>query len=82
MNDFIDSIPDSKLIGTFGSPGTKIYRNQDYRLDMQGYTTEKDGKSIKFNLQVQVNKGCTKKSVARIAPSSMAWIDLDAGSDS
>lgn len=67
MNDSIDSIPDSKPIGTFGSPGTKIYRDQDYRLDMEGYTTEKDGKGIKFNPQVQVDKGCTKKSVARIA---------------
>lgn len=51
MNDLIDSIPDSKLIGTFGSPGTKIYRDLDYRLDMLSYTTEKDGKGIKFNLQ-------------------------------
>jgi hypothetical protein len=76
MHAFIDSIPDSKLIGTFGTPGTNIYRDIDYRLDMQSMTTPAEGECIKFNLQVQVNKGCRKRSVAMLAPGSIAWILL------
>jgi hypothetical protein len=76
IKDFIDSIPDSSLTGAFGDNGTKVYGDIDYRLDMQGYTTAQEGRGIKFNLQVQVNYGCRKKSVAKLAPDSVACLLL------
>jgi hypothetical protein len=39
---------------------------------MQNITTPQEGTSIMFNLQVQVNKGCMQRSVAKLAPNSVA----------
>jgi hypothetical protein len=76
IKEFIESIPDSKLIGTFGTPGTRIYHDTGYRLDMQSYSSETEGAGIRFNLQVQVNFGNPKKSVQKLAPGSVAWVLL------
>jgi hypothetical protein len=43
---------------------------------MQGYTTAQEGRGIQFDLQVQVNYGCRKKSVAKLAPDSVAVLLL------
>ncbi|KAI1159130.1 hypothetical protein F5B18DRAFT_638021 [Nemania serpens] len=48
---FIDGIPDSKLENIPNGMGT-LYKTKDFRLDMQGITTEKPKC---WNLQVQVN---------------------------
>lgn len=38
VKEFIDSIPDSKL-SAFPSSGGTIFKDQDFRLDMQGVCT-------------------------------------------
>ncbi|EAT85423.2 hypothetical protein HBI56_135610 [Parastagonospora nodorum] len=78
IKEFIESIPDSKLTGTFGSPGANVFSDTGYRLDMQNYTSDDDNKEagIRFNLQVQVNFGNPKRSVQKLAPGSVAWILL------
>ena len=47
---WIDEIPDSKLEGGIGSGS--IYKDENFRLDMQGFTTAKDGEPQKFNIQM------------------------------
>ncbi|KAF2240509.1 hypothetical protein BU26DRAFT_398127, partial [Trematosphaeria pertusa] len=68
--EWIDDIPDSKLEGTFSK---KMHNNTEMRLDMQGYTTDMPGKPRCFNLQVQINRGCKNKSLAKLAPYSVAF---------
>lgn len=53
LPQFIDDIPDSKLEGGFPSSTMTIWHNDNYRLDMQGLTTDAPRC---WNLQVQVNK--------------------------
>ncbi|VDB91477.1 unnamed protein product [Peniophora sp. CBMAI 1063] len=52
LDEFIESIPDSKLKPTSTNAGT-LYKDKDFRLDMQGMTSDKPQK---YNLQVQINK--------------------------
>ncbi|KAF2866813.1 hypothetical protein BDV95DRAFT_622804 [Massariosphaeria phaeospora] len=61
----------SKLEGGFGY---RVHNTTDARLDMQGYTTVKDEdeETRCFNLQVQINKSCKRKSLQRYAPGSFA----------
>ncbi|KAF4472226.1 hypothetical protein FALBO_862 [Fusarium albosuccineum] len=66
LTDFIDSIPDEKLEGFPDSQST-LYRNKDFRLDMQGITSSGD-----WNLQIQVNSGATTTSLKRLAPRTIA----------
>ncbi|KAM0124279.1 hypothetical protein ACHAP3_010486 [Botrytis cinerea] len=60
--DFIDEIPDSKLTD-FPTFGGTIYKNTDFRLDMQSMAT---GDPKKHNLQVQVSKE------TKLAPKTVA----------
>ncbi|KAH7175381.1 hypothetical protein EDB81DRAFT_874234 [Dactylonectria macrodidyma] len=66
LMDFIDSIPDEKLEG-FPSSQTTIFRDQNFRLDMQGITSSGD-----WNLQIQVNYSASSTSLRRIAPKTIA----------
>lgn len=75
--DFIDSIPDSRLTGDFSALGKTIYRDQNFRMDMQGMTTG----SKAYNVQIQVNKGTSIKTLKGFAPKSATTliIPVDAG---
>ncbi|KAI0315671.1 hypothetical protein OF83DRAFT_1265903, partial [Amylostereum chailletii] len=53
LEAFINSIPDAKLTGLSTGAAT-LYKDTDFRLDMQGMTSDKPQK---FNLQVQINNG-------------------------
>ncbi|KAF5963800.1 hypothetical protein FBULB1_13168 [Fusarium bulbicola] len=66
LKGFINEIPDSSLNALPSNPGT-IRKTTDFRLDMQGMTT--DGK---HNLQVQVNNGTTISTLKKVAPKTVA----------
>ncbi|KAK8076917.1 hypothetical protein PG996_003087 [Apiospora saccharicola] len=68
VKEFIESIPDSKLAGFSKNTGL-IYKDNDFRLDMQGMTT---GNPQKHNLQVQINKETTVTSLKKAAPATVA----------
>jgi hypothetical protein len=51
---FIENVPDSRLEGGFTCVTKTIWRDADYRLDMQAITTDEPRC---WNLQVQINKG-------------------------
>jgi hypothetical protein len=65
--DFIDDIPDAKLTGGFVR-GT-IWSTDHCRFDSQGYTSNEPKH---FNLQVQVNKHCPRRSMQKLAPKTVA----------
>jgi hypothetical protein len=70
IKQWIEEIPASKLEG--GIPdGDNVYKTTDLRLDNQRTITKADGSKY-FNLQVQVNKGCTQSTLAKLAPDSVA----------
>ncbi|KAF7955396.1 uncharacterized protein EAE97_000655 [Botrytis byssoidea] len=71
--DFIDDIPDSTLTG-FPTSGGTIYKDADFRLDMQGMTT---GDPKKHNLQVQVTKVTTLKKAAPKTVASLLVLQDD-----
>ena len=58
--DFIDAIPDSKLLGSFRTTKGLIHTDGDYRLDTQGMTSV----PVHWNIQIQCNKykGCKGKN--------------------
>lgn len=66
LGEFIDGIPDEKLQYFSDTPGL-IYKERNFRLDMQGKTT-----SGGWNLQIQVNRGATTKNLRAIAPKTIA----------
>ena len=59
--DFIDDIPDLKLLGGFPSKSCTIHSDLNYRLDVQTITT---GPPKAWNLQIQANKGPKKRDKA------------------
>jgi hypothetical protein len=59
---FIDDIPTSKLEDGFPSSTRTIWNDDNYRLDMQGLTTDSPRC---WNLQVQVNKQALFTSAKR-----------------
>ncbi|KAF2639847.1 hypothetical protein P280DRAFT_373553, partial [Massarina eburnea CBS 473.64] len=66
VRDWIDEIPDAKLEGGISRT---VYFDRNLRLDLQGITTHHPRR---YNLQVQVNSGCTITNLARVAPRTMA----------
>ncbi|KAF1953357.1 hypothetical protein CC80DRAFT_147203 [Byssothecium circinans] len=60
--EWIDYIPDSKLVGTFSN---RIYKDSEMRLD--SYITGEPGSPQCFNLQVQINNKCKNWSLRRLA---------------
>ncbi|KAF8800115.1 hypothetical protein BYT27DRAFT_7200626 [Phlegmacium glaucopus] len=66
LDEFIAEIPADKLTGFPTSAGT-IYKNENYRLDMQGMNKDKT-----HNLQIQANNGATTPSVKKLAPKTVA----------
>ncbi|KAM5370598.1 hypothetical protein ACJZ2D_008424 [Fusarium nematophilum] len=66
LMDFINDIPDSKLQG-FPNSQTTLFRDRDFRLDMQGITSGGE-----WNLQIQVNYSATSTSLRRFAPNTIA----------
>ncbi|KAH7305447.1 hypothetical protein B0I35DRAFT_443806 [Stachybotrys elegans] len=66
LRDFIDEIPDSKLQGLPNSQ-TTLYRDQNFRLDMQGMTS-----SGQWNLQIQVNNRPKASSLREYAPDTVS----------
>ncbi|PUU82922.1 hypothetical protein B9Z19DRAFT_966241 [Tuber borchii] len=77
LQNFInDGIPASKLTGFPESAGT-IYSDQNFRLDMQGKTT--DGK---YNLQIQINRGTKLTTLKKAAPATVAGPVLATGTES
>lgn len=71
---WIDEIPDSKLEGGIGSGS--IYKDENFRLDMQGFTTAKDGEPQKFNIQMQANKHAPVSSIRKLAPNTVAEVRI------
>ena len=86
---FIDSIPDSKLTGLPQNTSTTIFKDKNFRLDMQGVcrcmallslvlTTvckQMTSSSPKqHNLQVQVNYQTTITSLQEFSPDSCAKV--------
>ncbi|KAG4435591.1 hypothetical protein IFR05_008937 [Cadophora sp. M221] len=65
---FIESIPNAKLEGLTRLGGT-IFKDTDFRLDMQGMTT---GRPRMHNLQVQINRETTITSLKKAAPQTVA----------
>ncbi|KAI1425279.1 hypothetical protein F5Y12DRAFT_714322 [Xylaria sp. FL1777] len=65
---FIANIPDDKL-KSFPSVAGTIYKDQNFRLDMQGLTT---GKPQSYNLQIQVNKETSISTLKKVAPTTVA----------
>jgi len=47
LNEFIESIPDSKLTGFSEQPGL-IWKNTEFRLDMQGVRMIQSNSLLKF----------------------------------
>ncbi|KAJ7217077.1 hypothetical protein GGX14DRAFT_601928 [Mycena pura] len=79
LKDF-DDLPDDKLEALPTLPGT-IYKDTNFRLDMQGMTTpvtEKRNKQVvviepaKHNLQIQVNKNTTVSTLKKAVPNTVA----------
>lgn len=64
---FIDSLPDSKLIGLPKVPKTGMFTDGTFRLDMQGMTSNK-----KHNLQIQVSNKPKIPSWGVVAPNTVA----------
>lgn len=64
--EFIDDIPDSKLQGFPNSP-TTLFRDDNFRLDMQGITSKGE-----WNLKFQVNFRPKIKSLGPFAPNTIA----------
>jgi hypothetical protein len=71
---WIDDIPDSKLEGGIGSGS--IYKDANFRLDMQGLTTAKDGEPQKLNIQMQANKHAPVSSIRKLAPGTVAEVRI------
>jgi hypothetical protein len=69
IREWIDEIPDKKLDGTFVE-GRPIHIDRDCRFDVQGITTDEPKM---LNLQVQVNNGCERTTMAKLKPKSVAW---------
>lgn len=67
---FIRDIPDSKLAGGM-SDGATIWEDRNMRLDNQRTFKGSDGKYY-YNLQVQVNRGCTNTTLKMLAPDTVA----------
>ncbi|KAI0346108.1 hypothetical protein BDW22DRAFT_1425635 [Trametopsis cervina] len=65
---FINAIPDDKLTAIPTNTGT-LYRDTDFRLDMQGMTT---GNPQRHNLQVQINKQTTISTLKKHAPATVS----------
>ncbi|KAF2864365.1 hypothetical protein K470DRAFT_267223 [Piedraia hortae CBS 480.64] len=63
LREFIDNFPDDKL--TYLPEQGTVFKNQDYRLDVQGLADE--GKS--YNVQVQINSGTKISTISRIVKS-------------
>ncbi|KAG0632899.1 hypothetical protein HOY80DRAFT_897391, partial [Tuber brumale] len=76
LRDFINEIPNSKLTGFRESTGM-IYSDRNFRLDMQGKTT--DGR---YNLQVQINGGTTISTLQGFAAETVAGPVLATGTES
>lgn len=76
---FIDDIPTSKLEGGFPSYSETIFSDDNYRLDMQGVTTDAPRC---WNLQVQVNKQAlfapTKRAVNKGASVAKVFVPIEA----
>ena len=73
MRAFIKDIPDSKLVGGF-CHGTIYTDNKNFRLDLQGLITAKDGEPQKYNIQMQVNNHQTMTSLEPISPDTVASV--------
>ncbi|KAG0633584.1 hypothetical protein HOY80DRAFT_929857 [Tuber brumale] len=76
LRAFINDIPDSKLTGFTESAGT-IHFDQDFRLDMQGKTTNGG-----YNLQIQINRGTTISTLKAAAPRTVAGPVIATGTES
>ncbi|KAF2768103.1 hypothetical protein EJ03DRAFT_274905 [Teratosphaeria nubilosa] len=68
LKAFIEGIPESKLTNLTKSIGT-LYKDDDFRLDMQGMTSDDPAK---HNLQVQVNNGTAISTLKKAAPKTVA----------
>ncbi|KAF8421199.1 hypothetical protein EV426DRAFT_565631 [Tirmania nivea] len=68
LRDFIEAIPDAKINPPPKSAGT-IWSDDNYRLDMQGLTSDKPPK---YNLQIQINKQTNISTIKNMAPKTVA----------
>ncbi|KAI1177569.1 hypothetical protein F4777DRAFT_541438 [Nemania sp. FL0916] len=68
LRAFIDGIPNSKLESLSTNPG-KIHSDDDFRLDMQGMTSDKPPK---HNLQIQINNETRISTLKKLAPKTVA----------
>ncbi|KAF7297617.1 hypothetical protein MKEN_01384700 [Mycena kentingensis (nom. inval.)] len=81
LNAFLDDIPAEKLTGLPMNAGT-IHKDDDFRLDMQGMTTEKKDKEgnitepAKHNIQIQVNNETSISTLKKSKGSTVAGPSL------
>lgn len=75
MHAFIEDISDSKLVGGF-CYGTIYTGHKNFRLDLQGLTTTKDGEPQKYNIQMQVNNRPAMTSLEAMAPDTVATVQV------
>ncbi|KAI8652736.1 hypothetical protein NCS57_01338600 [Fusarium keratoplasticum] len=66
LAEFIEDIPDGKLLEFSDTPGP-IYKEQNFRLDLQGKTTAGG-----WNLQIQVNREAETKRLRALAPKTIS----------
>lgn len=88
LEEFIESIPSSKLTG-FSESKHLVWGTTEFRLDMQGVRRNQSiehrlnptglngscwqmTSDGKFNLQIQANKGAKATTIARAAPNTVA----------
>lgn len=69
---FVDTIPNAKLEGSTRERN-KVYFDVNMRLDCQE-TIKHPCELWAYNLQVQINKGCELRSLAKAAPDTFACI--------
>lgn len=74
--DFIDKIPEGKLMGFRNSTGL-VYSDRDFRLDMQGLTTSDKS----YNLQIQANKGTKITTLKKVAPKTVSHVIVPADAE-
>ncbi|KAH4039499.1 hypothetical protein HBI09_032820 [Parastagonospora nodorum] len=69
LTEWIEDIPDAKLEGGIRDRGT-MYSTRDLRIDCQETVR---GEKASYNIQVQVNKGCTHTTLKLVKGKTMAF---------
>ncbi|CAF9916954.1 MAG: hypothetical protein HETSPECPRED_003057 [Heterodermia speciosa] len=71
LKDFIGNIPEEKLTDFPSNNGACIYKDTNFRMDMQSITTDEPKK---YNIQIQINSETTVSTLKKLAPSTMVTI--------